>query len=56
MRASWGREFETSHSGLGKYKNFQFASPATRIWTEIKSDFDSASRPAGAIAMITVRS
>jgi len=54
--AWWGREFETSHSGLGNYKNFQFASPATRIWTEIKSDFDSPSRPAGAIAMITVRS
>jgi hypothetical protein len=54
--AWWGREFETSHSGLSNYKNFQFASPAIRIWTEIKSDFDSPARPPGAIAIIQVRS
>jgi hypothetical protein len=54
--AWWGREFAYANTSIGNYKAFQFASPASQIWTEIKSDFDLARRFPSAVAMVTARS
>jgi hypothetical protein len=53
---SWlGREFAYATTGIGNYKHFQLASPASRIWTEVKSDFDYATKFPPAVAMIRIR-
>lgn len=46
-----GKEWATA--GIPTYKHWQFASPATRIWTEVRSRFSLA--PAGQIAAVDVR-
>jgi hypothetical protein len=53
--AWFGREFMYNYSGLGKYKNFQFASG--RIWTEIRARFELGYKfqKPPAIAMVDVR-
>jgi len=53
---SWlGREFAFANTGISNYKHFQFASPAARIWTEVKADFDYAQHFPPAVAMLRVR-
>lgn len=51
----WGKEFGFDQTGLGNYKAFQLASPADRIWTEIKSDFNWAMRYPSSVAVVHVR-
>lgn len=55
--AWWGKEFAFANTSTGNYKAFQFASPAGRIWTEVKSDFDEAHKNySPAVATVIVRS
>jgi hypothetical protein len=40
--AWFGSEFRFSNTGIGNYKTFQFASPANRIWFELRTRFKQA--------------
>jgi hypothetical protein len=51
--AWYGDEWRSGISGLETHKEFQFASPATRIWTEVRSRFSQA--PKDQIARVDVR-
>jgi hypothetical protein len=53
--AWFGREFMYDYSGLGKYKNFQFASG--KIWTEVRARFELGYKfqKPPAVAMVDVR-
>jgi len=37
--AWFGKEFRFENTGIGNYKTFQFASPADRIWFEVRTRF-----------------
>ena len=52
---SWlGAEFSYANTQIGRYKHFQFASPAGRIWTEVRSVFQDAGP--GEVAKLDMRS
>jgi hypothetical protein len=52
-----GKEFTYGETLIERYKAWQFASPKTRIWTEVRLDFaQAANRFTGAIACVDVRS
>ncbi|HUE86425.1 MAG TPA: hypothetical protein VMO26_10135 [Vicinamibacterales bacterium] len=43
--AWFGAEFRHANTGIANYKNFQFASPAKRIWFEVRTRFAQAEAP-----------
>jgi hypothetical protein len=43
--AWFGREFRFADTGIATYKTFQFASPASRIWFEVRTRFALAEGP-----------
>jgi hypothetical protein len=43
--AWFGSEFGFANSGIGNYKTFQFASPAKRIWFEVRTRFALVETP-----------
>ncbi len=43
--AWFGSEFRFEETGINNYKNFQFASPAKRIWFEVKTRFSAVAEP-----------
>ncbi len=52
--AWWGEEFRFDNAGIRNYKAFQLESGG-RIWTEIRSRFQGATRYPGAVALVDVR-
>jgi hypothetical protein len=46
--AWFGNEFQYGNTGIGTYKTFQFASPAKRIWFEVRTRFKLSEAPRGA--------
>jgi hypothetical protein len=49
--AWFGSEFRYEYTGIGNYKTFQFASPAKRIWFEVRTLFIRAEAPGVGLAV-----
>jgi len=51
----FGQEFNFANTGIANYKNFQIASPAGSIWTEVRSDFNDPALTPGSLLIPEIR-